>query len=52
MPRKKRTKTIHPVDDETKQHTLEEYAEKREMKIVLKEAKPYKIVLKEIKPES
>ena len=45
MPKKKRTKTISPVDDGTKQHSIEEYAEKREMKIVLKPAKP-KIVLK------
>jgi len=42
MPRKKRVKTIHPVDDGTKQHSIEEYARKE----------PTKIVLKEIKPES
>jgi hypothetical protein len=52
MPRKKRTKTINPVDDEHKQTSITEYAEKREMKIVLKEAKPLKIELKEKKPES
>jgi hypothetical protein len=52
MPRKKRTRTINPVDDGTKQHSLSEYAEKKEMKIVLKEAKPLKIELKEKKPES
>jgi len=39
MPRKKRAKTIFPVDDGTKQHSIEEYAEKRKMKIVLKEIK-------------
>jgi hypothetical protein len=50
--KKKRSKTISSVDDGTKQHSIEEYAEKREMKIVLKEAKPPKIVLKEIKSES
>jgi len=49
MPKKKRTKTINPVDDGTKQSSINEYAERREMKIVLKEAKPPKIVLKEIK---
>jgi hypothetical protein len=42
MPRKKRSKTINPVDDGTKQHPITEYAEKREMKIVLKEAKEIK----------
>jgi hypothetical protein len=49
MPRKKRTKTINPVDDGLKQHSINEYAETREMKIVLKEVKPPKIVLKEKK---
>jgi hypothetical protein len=39
MPRKKRTRTINPVDDGTKQSSINEYAEKREMKIVLKEIK-------------
>jgi hypothetical protein len=51
MPRKKRTKTINPVDDGLKQHSINEYAETREMKIVLKEVKPPKIVLKEIKAD-
>ncbi|MCJ7430792.1 hypothetical protein MUO83_06225 [Candidatus Bathyarchaeota archaeon] len=51
MPRKKRSKTINPVDDGTKQASINEYAETREMKIVLKEAKPPKIVLKEIKSD-
>jgi len=51
MPRKRRTKTINPVDDGTKQHSIEEYGSKEPTKIVLKPAKP-KIVLKEIKPES
>ena len=49
MPKKKRTKTINPVDDGTKQSSINEYAETREMKIVLKEVKPPKIVLKEVK---
>jgi hypothetical protein len=51
MPRKKRTKTINPVDD-GKQSSIKEYWEKEPTKIVLKEAKPHKIVLKETKPES
>lgn len=51
MPRKKRSKTINPVDDGTKQSSINEYAEKRETKIILKEAKPSKIVLKEIKSD-
>jgi hypothetical protein len=52
MLRKKRTKTINPVDDGTKQSSINEYSEKRDMKIVLKEVKPPKIELKEKKPES
>ena len=52
MPRKKRSKTINPVDDGTKQSSINEYAEKRETKIVLKEVKSPKIELKEKKPES
>jgi hypothetical protein len=51
MPKKKRTKTINPTD-EGKQYSIEDFAERRETKIILKEAKPSKIVLKEIKPES
>jgi len=51
MPKKKRTRTINPVDDGLKQHSINEYAETREMKIVLKEANPPKIVLKEIKSD-
>jgi len=39
------------VDDGTKQHSIEEYAEKRKMKIVLKEVNPDKIVLKEKKAD-
>jgi hypothetical protein len=45
MPRKKRTKTINPVDDGTKQHSIKEYWNKEPTKIVLKPVKP-KIVLK------
>jgi hypothetical protein len=53
MPRKKRTKTINPVDDGTKQSSIKEYWNKEPIKIVLKEKKePVKIVLREIKPES
>lgn len=51
MPKKKRSKAISPVDDEHKQTSITEYADRREMKIVLKEVKPLKIVLKEIKPD-
>jgi len=51
MPKKKRTKTINPVDDGTKQSSINEYAERRELKIELKEVKPPKIVLKEIKAD-
>jgi len=40
MPRKRRTKTINPVDDGTKQHTIEEYGSKEPVKIILKEIKP------------
>jgi hypothetical protein len=39
MPRKKRTKTINPVDDGTKQHSITEYGSKEPIKIVLKEIK-------------
>jgi hypothetical protein len=50
MPRKKRVKTINPVDDGTKQHSIKEYWNKEPTKIVLKPAKP-KIVLKEVKKD-
>jgi len=40
MPRKRRTKTVNPVEDGTKQHTIEEYGSKEPTKIILKEKKP------------
>jgi hypothetical protein len=43
--KKKRTKTINPVDDGTKQSSIKEYWNKEPLKIVLKPVKP-KIVLK------
>jgi hypothetical protein len=53
MPKKKRTKTISPVDNGTKQHSITEYGRKEPTKIVLREKKePIKMVLREIKPES
>ena len=39
MTKKKRSKTISPVDDGTKQHSIEEYGRKEPIKIVLKETK-------------
>ena len=40
MPHKKRVKTINPVDNGAKQHSITEYWDRKPIKIVLKPAKP------------
>jgi hypothetical protein len=50
MPRKKRSKTINPVDDGRRQSSIKDYWEKGSTKIVLKLAKP-KIMLKVTKTD-